>query len=128
VVWISVFADVQILLNRSAYIGKKRPVSTDACTIFIRNSDVVCANGHETAIGNFQFTVELDEEFCLPAVLGAKTSATKHENHGMLTLELGELTAFGTMVGKFVVRKQGAGDNIGSHKKFLSLGSESRFA
>jgi hypothetical protein len=66
--------------------------------------------------------MKLDEEFCLPTVLGAITSTTEHKNHGMLTLELGELAAFGSMVSKFVVGKEGAGHNIGSHnKRLLSL-------
>jgi hypothetical protein len=122
VVRISVFGDIQILLNGSAHIGKKRPVSTNACTVLVRNSDVVCANGHETAISHFQFTMQLDEELCLPTILGTKTSAAEHENQGVLTLELGELAAFGSVVGKFVVGEEGAGHNIGSHnQRFLSL-------
>jgi hypothetical protein len=59
--------------------------------------------------------MQLDEEFCLAAVLGAKASATEHEHQGMRTLELGELAAFRSVVGKFVVGKEGAGHNIGSH-------------
>jgi hypothetical protein len=58
----------------------------------------------------------LDEEFCLPPVLGAISSATEHENHGMLSLQFRELATFGGVVSEFVVRKEGAGPNIGSHK------------
>jgi hypothetical protein len=61
--------------------------------------------------------MQLDEEFCLPAVLGAIPSAAEYENHGMLTLQLGELTAFCSMVGEFVIGEKRAGHNIGSHNK-----------
>jgi len=90
-------------------------VSTHARTVLIRNGDIVGAYRHETAISDFQLTMQLDEEFCLPAVLGAITSAAEYKNHGMLTLQFRELTTFGRMVGELVVREERAGHNIGSH-------------
>jgi hypothetical protein len=48
--------------------------------------------------------MELNEPFRLPAILGTKTSSAKHENHGMLTLQLGKLATFRGVVGKLVVR------------------------
>jgi hypothetical protein len=65
--------------------------------------------------------MQFDKEFGLPAVLGTKTSAAEYENHRMLTLQLRKLTAFGSMVSQFVVRKERAGDNVGSHIKTTPL-------
>jgi len=62
-------------------------VGTDACAVLVCQSDIVCADRDETAICNFQLTVQLDKEFCLPTVFGAVTSAAEYENHGMLTLQ-----------------------------------------
>ena len=43
---------------------------------FIRLGDVVGADGDQAAVGDFEFAMELDEEFGLAAVFGAETSAT----------------------------------------------------
>jgi hypothetical protein len=59
--------------------------------------------------------MELNEPFSLPAVLGTETSAAEDENHGLLSLQIGELAAFRSMVGKLIVRKNGARDNVSSH-------------
>ena len=61
------------------------------------------------------------EEYCLAAVLGRKTSATEHEHHGMLTLELESVVRFGSVVELRVVGRLGARHDIGSHNRFLSL-------
>jgi hypothetical protein len=47
--------------------------------------------------------MELSEQFSLAAVLGAITSAAEDENHGMRSLEFGELAAFCGVVGKLVI-------------------------
>src|SRR6266481_8442143 len=88
---VRVFGDVEIFLDDTPRVGEERPVGADAGAIFTRLSDIVGANGDKPAIGNLQLTIELDKQFCLPAVLGAETTATEDENHGMLSLQFGEL-------------------------------------
>jgi hypothetical protein len=67
--------------------------------------------------------VKLDEELRLPAVLGTKASTAEYENHGMLPLQLRELAAFGGVVSEFVVGKERAGNDIGSHvRSSFSIG------
>jgi hypothetical protein len=87
-------------------------VGAHAGAVFICFSDVVGADGDEATIGNFEFAMELDEEFGLSAVLGAEAAAAEDENHGMWALEVGELAVFGGVVGEFVVGECGAGDNV----------------
>jgi hypothetical protein len=114
---IGVFGDAEVFLDGAARVGEEWPVGVDAGAIFIRLADTVGADGDEAAIGDFEFTMELDEEFRLAAVLGAETSAAEDENHGMLCLQFGELLAFAGMVGKFVIGKDGAGNDVRSHRK-----------
>jgi hypothetical protein len=112
---IGVLGDVEILLDGAAGVGEKRPVGVDAGAIFIRLGDIVGAYGHETAIGDFEFAMELDEEFGLAAVLGAETSAAEDEDHGVRALQFGEFAAFRSVIGKLVVWESGAGDDVGTH-------------
>ena len=62
-------------------------MSTDAGAVLVRQSDIVGADRDQTAISNFHLTVQLDQEFGLPAVLGTKTSAAEYQNHGMRALQ-----------------------------------------
>ena len=59
--------------------------------------------------------MELNEQFGLAAILGAITAAAEDQNHGMRSLEFGELAAFRGMVGKLVVGEGSAWNNVGSH-------------
>ena len=97
---ISVFGDVEIFLDETPRVGEERPVGTDSAAIFIRPSDIVGANCDKAAIGNLELTMEFDKSLSLPAVLGAKTSAAEDENHWMLSLQLGELSAVSGVIGK----------------------------
>ena len=112
---VGVFGDVEIFLDGAAGVGEERPVGADSGAIFIRLGDVVGADGDEAAVGDFEFAMELDEEFRLAAVFGTETSAGEDENHGMGALEVGELAVFGGVVGEFVVWECGAGNDVGSH-------------
>jgi hypothetical protein len=82
-----------------------------------RESDIVCADRDETAVSNLQLTMQLDKQFGLAAVLGAITSAAQYEDHGMLPLQFRKLAARGSVVSEFIVRKERAGYDIGSHSK-----------
>src|SRR3981081_2939274 len=88
-------------------VSEEGPVSADSGAIFIRLSDVVGTDRDKPAIANLHLTMKFKKPFSLPAVLGAETAAAEDENHGMLALQLGELSAFRRVVGKFVVGEDG---------------------
>src|SRR5271154_2036885 len=95
---VRVFGDVEILLNDTPGVGEERPVGTDPATIFVCLGDIVGADGSQPAVGNFEFTMELNQSFRLPAVFGAETAAAEDKNHRMRSLQVGELSAFGGVV------------------------------
>ena len=45
----------------------------------------------------------------LPVILGTKTATAQDENHGMLSLQFGELPPLRSVIGQFVVRKTAPG-------------------
>jgi hypothetical protein len=112
---IGVFGDVEIFLDGAAGVGEERPVGVDAGAIFVGFGDVVGADGDDAAVGDFEFAMELDEEFGLAAVFGAEASAAQDEDHGMWALEVGKFAVFGGVVGEVVVGEGGAGNDVGSH-------------
>jgi hypothetical protein len=112
---VGVLGDVEIFLEDTAGIGEERPLGTDSAAVFVRLGDVVGADGNEAAVRDFKFAMELHEAFGLAAVLGAKATAAEDENHGMLALQFGEFAALRGVIGKFVVRKDGARNDVGSH-------------
>ena len=61
--------------------------------------------------------MEFNQPFSLPAVFGAETAAAEDENHGMLSLQFGELPAFRNVVGKLIVGKDSSGNDVRSHRK-----------
>jgi hypothetical protein len=119
---IRVFGDVEIFLDDTPRVREEMPVGTDTAAIFIRLSDIVGANGDKPAIGNLQFAMEFNKTFRLSAVLGAETSAAEDENHGMLSLQFGELPAFRGVVGKLIVGEYSSWNNVRSHIKSSILG------
>src|SRR5262249_11794302 len=112
---IGVFGDVEIFLHDTARIREERRVGADSAAVFIRLSDIVGANGDKSAIGDLELTMESNEPFGLPAVLGAETSSAQHQNHGMLSLQFGELPAFCGVVGEFIVGEDSPWNNVRSH-------------
>jgi hypothetical protein len=114
---IRVLGDVEVFLNDPSRIGKKGPVGVDSAAKFVRASDVVGADGDELAITNFDFTMELNQPLRLPAVLGSIAAAAQDEDHRILALQLGELPAFGGVVGQLVVREDRSGNDVSAHRK-----------
>jgi len=112
---IRIFGDIEIFLDFARRIGKEWPVGAGSAAKFIRLSNIVGANSDQPAIANFELPMKLHEPFVLPAVLGAKTSAAQNKNHGVLSLQFGELPVFAGMIGKFVIGKLRSGNNVSSH-------------
>jgi hypothetical protein len=112
---IGVFGDVQIFLDHTPRVREKGPVGANSGAIFIRLGNVVGADGDEAAIADFEFTMELNKSFRLPAVFGAEATAAENENHRMWSLQFGELPTFRGVVGKLVVGEDGLRNNVRSH-------------
>jgi hypothetical protein len=83
---IGVFGDVEVLLDFTRRIGEERPLGADSCTILIRVRDIVGADRDQPAIGNLEFTMELNQPFRLSAVLGSVTPSAEDEDQGVLFL------------------------------------------
>jgi hypothetical protein len=112
---IGILGDVEVFLNYAARIGEEGPVSADPRAIFAGLGNVVGADCDQPTIGNFEFTVELNESFRLPAVLGTETSPAEDEDHWMLSLQIGELPMFRSVIGKLVVGERSSWNNVRSH-------------
>jgi hypothetical protein len=119
---IRVFGDVEIFLNNTPCVGEERPVGSDSAEIFIRFGNIVGAYRDQPAIGNLKFTMKLNKSLRLPAVLGTETSAAEDENHGMLSLQFGELPAFRGVIGKLIVGEDRAWNDVRSRMKSSTVG------
>ena len=63
--------------------------------------------------------MELNKPFMLPAVLGAVTTTAQDENHRILSLQFGKLSAFSGMRGKLIVGEDSPWNNVRPHMKSL---------
>jgi hypothetical protein len=106
-------------LNHAPRIGKERPVGTDPSAVFTSFRDVVRADCDQSAIGDFELPMKLNEKLRLAPVLGAITTAAEDEYHWMLSLQLGELSALRCMVGKLIVGEDSPGNDVRPHVTFL---------
>src|SRR5256885_7092896 len=52
-------------LDDTPRVGEERPMGAHSGAIFIRQSDIVSANGDKPAIGNLELTMEFNEPFGL---------------------------------------------------------------
>jgi hypothetical protein len=114
---IGVFGDVEVFLDFPPRVGEERPVGADPRAIFIRFGDIVGADRDQPAIRNLEFTMELNQPFRLPAVLGSVTPAAEDEHQGVLSLQFGELPVFRGVVGQLIVGEDSPGNNVRSHLK-----------
>jgi len=97
-------------------------VRADSAAIFIRLRNIIGADRDQPAVGNFELTMELNQQFGLPAVFGAEAAAAEDKNHGMRSLQLGKLSALGGVVGKLVVGEDRSCNDVSSHTKSSNLG------
>src|SRR5208282_3053576 len=114
---VGVFGYIEILLDDTTRVGKERPVGADSATILVRLSDVVGADRDQPAIGDLELAMELNQPFSLPAVFRAKTASAEDEDHGMLSLQFGELPALCHVVGKLIIGKDRPWNYVRSHMK-----------
>jgi hypothetical protein len=119
---IGVFGDVEIFLDHTPRVGEEGPMSADSGAIFARLSDIVGADRDEPTIGDLKLTVELDKAFSLSAVLGAETAAAEDKNHGMRSLQFGQLPVLRCVVGKLIVGEDGPRNDVGSHVGSSTVG------
>lgn len=96
---VGIFGDIQVLLDDPADVGEKRPVRPHSAAIFVRLGDVIRADCDQLAVSNLNFAVEHEQPFRLPAVLRTEASAAEHNNHRILSLQLGELPALRGVAG-----------------------------
>jgi hypothetical protein len=59
--------------------------------------------------------MKLNKQFRLPPVLGAKASAAENEDHGMLSLQLGELPSFRGVIRQLIVGEYSSCNYVRSH-------------
>jgi hypothetical protein len=116
VVGIGICGDVEILLDDTTPVGQERPVGVNTATIFIRFNIrfnyVVGADRDKSAIANLALTMKLDKPSAWRRSFGAVTSAVENQNHWLLALQFGELTALRSMVGKLKVGNDSSRSDI----------------
>src|SRR5262249_16784530 len=115
-----VFRDVEILLQLATGVRQKRPMRVDGGTELVRLEQVVGRDGHETAVADLHLAVELQQPFVLPSFLGTITPAREHQRGRVALLQLRGLAVLAALVGKLVVGKDRAGDDVGPHLPPLS--------
>jgi len=114
---VGVLGDVEVFLDFTPRVGEERPVGADSCAIFSRLRDIVGADRDQPAIGNLEFTMELNQPFRLSAVLGSVTPAAEDEDHWMGSLQFGELPVFRGMVGQLIVGEDSPWNDVRAHRK-----------
>lgn len=73
-------------------------MSVNSAAIFIDRGDVVRGYRNQPAVGNLKLAMEFDQQFSLPAVLGAIASAAEYENHWIRALQFREFPTMGGVV------------------------------
>ena len=114
---IGVFGNVEVFLDFTRRVGEERPVGADSCAILIRLRDIVGADRDQPAIGNLEFTMELNQPFRLSAVLGSVTPAAEDEDHGVSSLQVRELPVFRGVVGQLIIGEDSPWNDVRAHKK-----------
>ena len=87
-------------------------MSADTGAVLIGEGDVIGAYGDEAAVGDFKLAMEFDKAFGLAAIFGAETPSAEDEDHGVRSLEVGELAALCSVIGELIIREEYAGDDV----------------
>ena len=119
---VGVFRDVEILLQLAPGVREKRPVGADAGAELIRLEQVVGRDGHETAVADLHLAMELQEPFVLSPVFWTEASAGEHQHQRIASLQLRERAVLAAVVRELVVGKDGAGNDVGSHRPLCPCG------
>src|SRR3954454_16195623 len=97
---VRIFGDVEILLHDAPRVGKKDPMSANASAILVCLNDVVRGYRDEPAVADLEVAIELEKAFRLTAVLWTITAPAQHQDHRVLTLQFGEHSPLGHVVGE----------------------------
>jgi hypothetical protein len=92
-------------------------VRAHSAAIFIGLGDIVGTDRDKAAIANLHLTMEVNQPFGLPAVLGAIPSPAEDQDHGMRTLQFGEFPVFSDVVRKLIVGEDRPWNDIWPHVK-----------
>jgi hypothetical protein len=109
---VGVFGDVKILVYDSAGVGKERSVRSNTTAIFVGLRNVAGADRDQAVIGNFHFTVKLEQALSLTPVLWTGASTAQDENHGVGSLKLREFAVLPSVLGKLIVRNACAREKV----------------
>src|SRR5207302_4320318 len=104
-------------------VREKRPERTDAGTKLVRLEQVVGRYGHETAVADLHLAMQLQQPLVLPPFLWTKASAGERQHERIALLQLRERPVLAAVVGKVVVGKGCAGDDVGPHRLAPSMWS-----
>ena len=97
--------------------GSERNVQlgADAGAELVRLEQVVGRDRHQTAVADLHLAMELQEPLVLSPVLRTETAAGEHQHQRIASLQLRERAVLAAVVGKLVVGKDGAGNDVGPH-------------
>ncbi len=98
-------------------IREKRPVGADAGAELVRLEQVVGRDRHETAVADLHLAMELQESFVLSPVFWTEASAGEHQHQRIASLQLRERAVLAAVIRKLVVGKDGAGNDVGPHRR-----------
>ena len=93
----------------------------------VRLDQVVGRDRHETAVAHLHLPVQLQQPFVLPPVFRTERSAGEHQHQRIASLQLGERAVLPAVVGKVVVGKDSAGNDVGSHGNLRLCGGQGTF-
>src|ERR1700731_785144 len=91
-------------------------MSADTSAVLIRQKHVVGTDGDQAGVTYFHLVVKLDQTFGLAAILGAESSAAKHQDQGIRPLKIGKLAVFAGVIGQLIIRKYRARYDVSSHE------------
>src|ERR1700736_6377553 len=91
-------------------------MSANAAAVVIRCKHVVGTDGDEAGVTDLHLAVKLGQTLGLALVPRAESSPAKHQDHGIVPLEVRQLGTFAGVIGQIIIGKYRASYNVRSHK------------
>src|ERR1700732_5009163 len=91
-------------------------MSANAAAVVIRREHVVGTDGDEAGVTDLHLAVKLHQTLGLAQIPRAESSATKHQDHGILPLQVRKVATFARVIGQLIIGKYRASYNVRSHK------------